>query len=80
MRRALIAASVMLTIVVGAAGTASAHPSTQANCIGTANSNGQGEFASGIATTVRSGEIGRTTADILGGGLIGTVASADDCS
>jgi hypothetical protein len=67
-------------MLLGTPGVASAHPSTTANCIGTANSNGQGEFASGLATTVPPGEFGSTTAEILGGGLIGSVASTNDCS
>jgi hypothetical protein len=80
MRRLVISGVVALMLVLGTSGVASAHPSGNANCIGTANSNGQGEFASGLATTVPPGEFGQTTAEILGGGLIGSVASTNDCS
>ena len=80
MRRLVVALSLVSVLVIGMAGTAWAHPSATANCIGAANSNGQGAFASGLATTVPPGEFGQTTADILGGGLIGTVASSNNCS
>jgi hypothetical protein len=80
MRRFAVAVAATVTFVLGAAGPAAAHPSDTANCIGTANSNGQGRFASGLATTVPPPEYGLTTAAILGGGLIGSVASTNDCS
>jgi hypothetical protein len=58
------------------------HPSAAANCIGAANSNGNGAFVSGLATTVPPGEFGATTSDTVRGphGVIGVVASSDDCS
>jgi hypothetical protein len=80
MRRFAVLAITTATFMLGVVGSASAHPSANANCIGTANSNGQGEFASGLATTMPPPEYGLTTAEILGGGLIGSVASTNDCS
>ena len=80
MRRLVVALSLVSVLVIGMAGTALAHPSATANCLGAANSNGQGAFASGLATTVPPGEFGQTTADILGGEGLGTVASSNDCS
>jgi hypothetical protein len=79
MRRFILALAVGAIVTVSTAGTALA-TSAHANCIGTANRNGQGEFASGLATTMPPPEYGLTTAEMLGGGLIGSVASTNDCS
>jgi hypothetical protein len=83
-RRSCVIIAVAVSAAVAQAGSASAdsapHPSPTANCIGTANSNGEGEFASSLAKTLPPPEFGQTTAEILGGGLIGTVASSNDCS
>ncbi len=79
----LVLASMVLALIFGVAkaGAGAGTPASQANCIGVANSSGQGEFASGLATTVPPPEFGQTTAEILGGphGLIGVVASTNDC-
>jgi hypothetical protein len=76
----VVAGSMFLALMFGVA-QAGADTAPQANCIGVANSSGQGEFASGLATTVPPPEYGQTTAEILGGphGLIGVVASSNDC-
>jgi hypothetical protein len=66
----------------GAAWADTSGPSPRANCIGAANSGGaQGAFESGLATTLPAGELGADTSAILGGphGLIGVVASSNDC-
>ena len=79
----LVIAGLVLALIVGVgrAGAEVGTPTSQANCIGVANSSGQGEFASGLATTVPPPEFGQTTAETLGGphGLIGVVASTNDC-
>jgi hypothetical protein len=67
----------------GAAWADTSGPSPRANCIGAANSGGaQGAFESGLATTLPPGELGADTSAILGGphGLIGVVASSNNCS
>jgi hypothetical protein len=80
-RRSVMAAlGVCAALGLGASGTAGAVPAQQANCIGAANSGGsQGGFASGQATTLPPGEFGASTAEALGHGTIGEVASSNDC-
>jgi hypothetical protein len=85
MKRLALVLATYAAVGISSAGIAYAatdHPAAQANCIGAANSNGNGAFVSGLATTVPPGEFGVTTRDTLGGphGLIGVVASSDDCS
>jgi hypothetical protein len=83
LRRSGVIVAVVVAGVLAQAGSVDAaapHPSSSANCIGVANSNGQGEFVSSLATTVPPPQFGQTTAEILGGGTIGTVASSNDCS
>ncbi len=85
MKRLTLMLGMCAALTLGASGVAMAgtgHPAPQANCIGAANSNGQGEFTSGLATTLPPGELGALTSVILGGphGLIGVVASSNDCS
>jgi hypothetical protein len=85
MKRLTLMLGMCAALTLGVNGVALAdtsHPSPQANCIGGANSNGQGEFASGLATTLPPGELGAVTSETLGGphGLIGVVASSNDCS
>ena len=77
-----LGACAALTLGVnGVANADTSHPAPQANCVGGANSNGQGEFASSQATTLPPGEFGAATSAALGGphGLIGVVASSNDC-
>ena len=84
MKRLTVTLGVCAALTLGISGVALAdtsHPAPHANCIGTANSNGQGAFASGLATTLPPGEFGAVTSATLGGphGLIGVVASSNDC-
>jgi hypothetical protein len=86
MRRATIVVALTLASALGigapALADAGGEPALPSNCIGTANSGGaQGGFASGEATTLPPGELGAVTSDVLGGphGLIGLVASSNDC-
>jgi hypothetical protein len=84
MKRLAVMFGLCAALTLGINGVALAdtsHPAPQANCIGAANSNGQGAFASGLATTVPPGEFGAVTSETLGGphGLIGVVASSNDC-
>ena len=78
-RRALVTAAALGVLAGVLAAPAAAAPSENANCIGAANSSGQGEFASSLATTQDPPEFGQVTSETLGGGLIGAVASSNDC-
>jgi hypothetical protein len=83
MKRLALTLTTCAALGISSSGVAYAdHPSAQANCIGAANSNGNGAFVSGLATTLPPGELGAMTSDTLGGphGLIGVVASSNDCS
>jgi len=86
MRRATIIVALTLASALGtgapALADAGGEPAPSANCIGASNSGGaQGGFASGEATSLPPGEFGAGTSDALGGphGLIGLVASSNDC-
>ena len=83
MKRLALILATCAALGISSSGVAYAdHPSAQANCLGAANSNGNGAFVSGLATTVPPGEFGATTSDTVRGphGVIGVVASSNDCS
>ena len=83
MKRLALTLATCAALGITSSGVAYAdHPSSQANCLGAANSNGNGAFVSGLATTVPPGEFGANTSATVRGphGVIGVVASSNDCS